>query len=133
FSPFPNRYNLQAITLDGHMNAIAVLDRLGDQEISNLIVQLALNDTAHWTSTVGRLVAGIGNPVSCVVIDIERNALGNETLFRIAQLHADNLAELLGAQRVEQQGVVNTVEELWTHELTHPAHYFLLGIALCCR
>src|SRR5690625_2458615 len=70
-----DRCDTQVVVGDSNPDAIAFRNCFGNQQVGDLIVQLPLNYPTHWAGTVGRLIAGLSNPVLGGVIDCQRDAL----------------------------------------------------------
>src|SRR5699024_6850342 len=58
-----DRCDTQVVVGDSNPDAIAFRNCFGNQQVGDLIVQLPLNYPTHWAGTVGRLIAGLSNPV----------------------------------------------------------------------
>ena len=84
----------------------------GQQFVGKLVLQTLLDDSLQWSGTVGWVVAFLGEQIASPVGDFEFESVGGKLLFDLVQLQIDDLTNLFASQRMENDRLVDSVEEL---------------------
>ena len=84
-----------------------------------------LDDAAYRTCPELRVVAFLADPFNCSGRIVKLDAIDLQEAGRAVELDADDLVDLAATQRGEDDGLIDTVEELWTDRLLQKAEYQL--------
>ena len=84
-----------------------------------------LDDAAYRTCPKLRVVAFLADPFDCSGRIVKLDAIDLQEAGRAVELDADDLVDLAATQRGEDDGLIDTVEELWTDRLLQKAEYQL--------
>ena len=71
-----------------------------------------LYDALERTGTIGRIVSLLGQIGAGLVTEFEMEVLGGKAFFQTDELDVDDLADLLVAQTVKDDDLIDAVEEL---------------------
>ncbi len=90
--------------------------------------QFAADQALEFTRTELRLVAFFREMVDQRLIEGERHALAGGVAGHTIELQADDMADLLLAQRMEDDDLVDAVEELGAEVSAQHVHHLELGL-----
>src|SRR5690625_29476 len=101
-------------------------DLAAEHELGELVADLALHQAAQRAGAVRGVVALEGEPLRRGRGDLELDPALGEPVAQPVDLQLDDGAELVEAERVEDDDVVEPVEELRLERLAHRAHHGLV-------
>ena len=101
------------------------VDSTREDTLRELIEHHMLDDAAYRTCPELGVVAFLADPFNCSGRIAKLDAIDLQEAGRAVELDADDLVDLAATQRGEDDGLIDTVEELWTDRLLQKAEYQL--------
>ena len=107
------------------------MDLAGQQHAGQLVANFGLHQATQRTSAIGRVVAGVGQPLASRIGDVQRDATVGQALGHALDLDIHDAAKLLARERVEHDNIVQTVQELRLEVHVDRIHHGLfLGVGV---